>query len=551
VTSRCNNRKTHFLQFLKKMMHAAVSARLLHVHHCRALHIASKLIHSGHTAKQSSGIRPSSPPIYQTATFQQSSPTAFDDYDYSRSGNPTRDELQSALGALEYHDDGSMHVSAFAFNSGMAAISTVFAACGGSTPVIAGADLYGGSLRLLGKVIDSEKQPVTYVDMTDLEQVENALKKAFEHRAKEQEHTALVFCESPSNPLMRITDLRAVGELCKRFEAILCVDNTIMSPLFQKPLEIGADIVIHSATKFLNGHGDVTAGVAVTKNSDVAEKIAFFQNANGNALGPFDSWLLLRGIRTLSVRMHQQQNNAQKIYKYLCNEFGEESVYYPGFGPQAALHSSQSSGHGSVLSFSTKNNQLSINLLRNLKLFKTQVSFGSVASSIELPWFHSHASIPAHLKSQADFKEDLIRMSVGVEHADDLCNDLKASLSKSRGSFNSTHTSKTSSSVSGSKRLFSSSTKFSSATKCGDSTASVQGGQHRLTNRFSDALTTPIAMTSAFWFNNSQVRSRFSSPMAHPLLFFQRNYWILPQEDTKALSMEDTEILQHKPWRTN
>lgn len=355
------------------------------------------------------------PPIYQTATFRQASAEEFGEYDYSRSGNPTRTILERQLADLE----GGAEASAFA--SGMAAITALTRLLDNGDEVIASDDLYGGTVRLFEKVLPRHGIKVRYVDATDLERVRRALSL----------RTKLILVETPSNPLLRICDIRGLGQITKEAGIILAVDNSMLSPILQQPLVLGADVVIHSATKFLGGHSDVTAGALITNNPALHEEIAFQQNAEGAALSPFDSWLLLRGLKTLALRVERQNDTAAKVARFLQLQEGITEVYYPGLQDHAGhdLHRSQAQGDGAVVTFTTSDPEVSKKIVEATKLFTIAVSFGSVGSTISLPCHMSHASIPAHLKQRLGPPIDLVRISVGIEDANDLIEDLKRALS--------------------------------------------------------------------------------------------------------------------------
>jgi cysteine-S-conjugate beta-lyase len=355
------------------------------------------------------------PPIYQTATFTQPSATEFGEYDYSRSGNPTRSLLERQLADLE----GGTNAAAFA--SGMAALSTITGLLKSGEEIIAGDDLYGGTVRLLELLQQRQGINVRYTDTTDL----NAVRKAL------TPHTKLILIETPTNPLFRVSDLRKLAEITNQAGVLLAVDNSMLSPCFQRPLELGADIVIHSATKFLCGHSDVTAGAVITKDAALHQRIAFLQNAEGAGLSPFESWLLLRGLKTLSLRVERQNQSALKIAQFLSADPSVQQVYYPGLAdhPGHEIHRSQSTGDGAVVSFTTGDAQLSARIVEATKLFTIAVSFGSVGSTISLPCRMSHASIPGALRDRLAPPGDLVRVSVGIEDVDDLIEDLTRAFS--------------------------------------------------------------------------------------------------------------------------
>eukprot|EP00164_Ancoracysta_twista_P002611 GFYU01003474.1.p1 GENE.GFYU01003474.1~~GFYU01003474.1.p1 ORF type:complete len:506 (+),score=134.29 GFYU01003474.1:134-1651(+) len=389
--------------------------------------------------------RPASMPLYQTATFVQPSAAEFGPYDYTRSGNPTRTALETLIAGLE---DAYM---SFAFTSGMAALNTVCRLVKSGEEVIASADLYGGMYRLLTKVTQRNGVVTKFVDTSNFEEVKKHITKK----------TRLIHLETPSNPLMRITDLKKVSDLAHQYGALVSVDSTMMSPYLAKPLNLGVDIVIHSATKFLSGHSDAMAGVVCCKTESVANEIAFYQNAEGVALAPFDCWLLLRSIKTLALRVERAQQNAVRVAKYLSRHPAVELLHYVGtiddpVGKDAipwqqnkwgigsntqtkdgkttitksnitcsesarTLHYKQSRGGGSVLSFQTGNVDFSRRVVNACRLFKITVSFGSCNSLIEMPCTLSHASIPTQERT---LPEDLIRLSIGVEDSSDIIQDL-------------------------------------------------------------------------------------------------------------------------------
>lgn len=338
------------------------------------------------------------PPIYQTATFRQPSAVDFGEYDYSRTGNPTRGLVERQIAALEGGRFGC------AFASGMAALTAVTRLVRVGEEILAGDDLYGGTTRLLAKVAPHQGIRVRWVDATDPSAVEQAIGP----------DTRLLLVESPTNPLLRSLDLEQLAALARRRGILLAVDNSLLSPCLQQPLALGAHLVVHSATKALCGHGDVLAGAVVTGDPDLHERIAFHLNAEGSGLAPFDSWLLLRGMKTLSLRMERQQATARTIAGFLVGHPATRQVFYPGRGP--------------VVSFTTGDPALSRRLVEAARLFTIAVSFGSVASSISLPCHMSHASVPAELRDRLAPPADLVRLSIGIEDPDDLLDDLRFAL---------------------------------------------------------------------------------------------------------------------------
>src|SRR6266849_1927465 len=351
------------------------------------------------------------PPIYQTATFRQPSALDFGEYDYTRSGNPTRTLLELQLAELE----GGAHACAFA--SGMAAITALTRVLNSGDEIIAGDDLYGGTVRLLERVLSRQAITVRYVDTTNLDEVKAALSL----------RTKLILVETPSNPLLRISDIRGLSEIAGPAGVLLAVDNSMLSPILQQPLALGADVVIHSATKFLCGHSDVTAGALITDDESLYQQIAFQQNAEGAALSPFESWLLLRGLKTLALRIERQNESARKVAQFLELGGKVKKVYYPGSKnhPGHEIHRSQADGDGAVVTFTTGDEEFSKRIVEATRLFAIAVSFGSVGSTISLPYRMSHASIPETLKDRLAPPADLVRLSVGIEDANDLIEDLR------------------------------------------------------------------------------------------------------------------------------
>ncbi|KAA3472118.1 cystathionine beta-lyase, chloroplastic-like [Gossypium australe] len=355
-----------------------------------------------------------STPLYQTATFKQPSATENGPYDYTRSGNPTRDVLERLLAKLEKAD------RAFCFTSGMAALSAVANLVGTGQEIVAGDDIYGGSDRLLSQVTPRSGVVVKRVNTSDLSEVAKVIGPK----------TKLVWLESPTNPRQQIADIRRIAEMAHTHGAILLVDNSIMTPVLSRPLELGADIVMHSATKFIAGHSDLMAGVLAVKGESLAKELYFLQNAVGSGLAPFDCWICLRGIKTMALRVEKQQENAQKIAEFLSSHPRVKKVNYAGLPnhPGRDLHYSQAKGAGSVLSFLTGSLPLSKHVVETTKYFSITVSFGSVKSLISLPCFMSHASIPSAVREARGLTEDLVRLSVGIEDVEDLIADLDKAL---------------------------------------------------------------------------------------------------------------------------
>lgn len=354
-----------------------------------------------------------STPIYQTSTFVQTAPGVHAGYDYARSNNPTRAVLEDLIAVLENGSKG------FAFASGLAAIDAVIKLLESGDEIVAVDDIYGGAFRLLTHVYQKFGIQVRYADSTDIQNIENAISPK----------TKMIWIETPTNPTLKITDLKAVGKIAQQHQLLLCVDNTFASPASQKPIDFGADIVIHSATKYLGGHSDLIAGLVITKTTDLGEKIKFIQNASGGILAPFDSWLVIRGIETLQLRVKQHSENAQKIAEFLngCQEV--KNVYYPGL-PSHKNHqiaSNQMKHFGGIISFDLHNDNKddASKIVSCTQLFKLAESLGGIKSLICLPCEMTHKSIPREKRYQSGVTDSLIRISVGLEDVDDLINDLK------------------------------------------------------------------------------------------------------------------------------
>ena len=357
------------------------------------------------------------PPIYQTATFEQPTATELGEYDYTRSGNPTRTLLEEQLADLE----DARYASCFA--SGMAALTSLTRIVRPGEEIIAGDDLYGGTVRLLDRIASHLNIVIRFVDTTNSAEVREATNS----------RTRLILIETPTNPLFRISDIRELSSIAQTAGAYLAVDNSMLSPVFQRPLNLGADVVVHSATKFLCGHSDVTAGALITNDQKLHKQFSFQQNAEGSGLSPFESWLLLRGLKTLALRVERQNNSAEKVARFLQTRAEVRQVFYPGLSdhPGRAIHQQQADGNGAVVSFTTGDQQLSAEIVEATKLFKVAVSFGSVGSTISLPCRMSHASIPSALRERLAPPPDLVRISVGIEDVDDLIEDLNRAFSLS------------------------------------------------------------------------------------------------------------------------
>lgn len=352
-------------------------------------------------------------PIYQTSTFVQDAPGVHKGFDYARSNNPTRKVLEDLIAKLENGTNG------YAFASGLAAIDAVVKLLKAGDEIVAVDDIYGGAFRLFTHIYEKFGITVKYTDSTDAQNVADAI----------SDKTALIWIESPTNPTLKISDIRAIAKTAKQHGILLCVDNTFASPVSQKPIDLGADIVVHSATKYISGHSDLIAGLVVTATQELGDKIKFIQNASGAILGPFDSWLAIRGIETLSLRIRQHAENAQKIAEYLVEEKLVRNVYYPGLKTHKnhEIAKSQQKYFGGVVTFDlvVDDKELAIKIVTATKLFKLAESLGGVKSLLCLPCEMTHKSIPTEKRYQSGVTDSLIRLSVGLEDADDLIADLK------------------------------------------------------------------------------------------------------------------------------
>lgn len=358
-------------------------------------------------------------PIYQTATFVQEAPGIHKGFDYGRSNNPTRQILEEVVAQLE----NGLHASAFA--TGLAAIDAVVKTLQVGDEILAVDDIYGGAYRLFTKVYAPLGILVNFVDTQNLEEVADKI----------NERTKLIWLETPTNPLLKISDIQAIAEIAQQKNCKLVVDNTFAGPLFQNPLDLGADYVIHSATKYLAGHSDLVGGVVVTKNAELAAKIKFIQNSTGAILGPFDAFLCIRGIETLHLRYEKQSKSALAIAEFLAAHPAVDQIYYPGLEQHELHHlakQQQKGFFGGVLSFSLKDDQelVASQFVSKTKLFKLAESLGGVKSLICQPALMTHASVPRDLRLERGIQDSLIRLSVGIEDATDLINDLQQSFSQ-------------------------------------------------------------------------------------------------------------------------
>lgn len=362
------------------------------------------LIHSEGSIDKLTGAL--STPIYQASTYHQFDIENFGKYDYSRSGNPTRDVLENLIAELEGGDRG------FAFASGMAAICSVLSIFSAGDHIVICGDVYGGTYRAVTKLFSRFNIQHTFVDASNLTEIEEAIK----------ENTKAIYLETPSNPLLKVTDIRGAVNIAKKIGALVIVDNTFMSPLLQKPLELGADIVVHSATKFIGGHSDVISGLVVTKDKDISDRVYQIQNTFGAVLGPQDCWLLIRGIKTLKVRLIEAQKSAEILAKWLSEKEEVEKVYYPSLEghPGREIHLAQAKGGGAVFSFKFKDLERTKYFLKNIDNAAVAVSLGGVETIVSYPVKMSHAAIPREEREKLGVTDTLIRVSVGLEDVEDL-----------------------------------------------------------------------------------------------------------------------------------
>ena len=374
------------------------------------LHFNSKTIHGGQAPDKAYGAV--MPPIYQTSTYAQTTPGGHKGFEYSRTHNPTRQALERSLANIEAGEFG------FAFGSGLAAMDAVLKLLKPGDEVISTDDLYGGSYRLFTKIFEDFGIRFHFVNMSDTKNIETLI----------NENTSMIWVETPTNPMMNVIDIKAVSKLCKSSNIMLVVDNTFASPYLQQPIVLGADIVMHSATKYLAGHSDVILGSLVTNDKNLAERIGFIQNASGAVPGPMDSFLTLRGIKTLHVRMKRHCENAEQIAEYLQKHPKIEKVYWPGLEehPNHEVAKSQMKDFGGMLSFVTKgaNYNIAIEIIEKLKLFTLAESLGGVESLAGHPASMTHASIPKEIREKSGVVDALIRLSVGIEDVRDLIDDL-------------------------------------------------------------------------------------------------------------------------------
>ncbi|HHY73579.1 MAG TPA: cystathionine beta-lyase [Bacillus bacterium] len=376
--------------------------------------LETKFIHAGidgHGDKETGAVNI---PIYFSSTFHQQSFDKFGRFDYSRSGNPTRQVLEQKIAELEGGTRG------FAFASGMAAISSAFMLLSAGDHVVITEDVYGGTYRFVTKVLERFNIAHTFVNMTNLDEIAEAI----------QPNTRVIYIETPSNPCLGITDIQEVVKIAKSHNCLTFLDNTFMTPLYQHPLELGVDVVLHSATKFLSGHSDVIAGLAVTKDEELGNRLGFIQNSFGAILGAQDSYTVIQGMKTLAARLKQSSDSAAQIADYLHNHPLVEKVFYPGlsFHPGHDIHVKQSKGFGAVLSFRLPNKEITKAFVEQIRIPVFAVSLGAVESILSYPATMSHAAMPKDEREKRGITDGLLRLSVGLEHVDDLIADLEQAL---------------------------------------------------------------------------------------------------------------------------
>ena len=374
----------------------------------------TQLIHGGNSEDPATGAV--STPIYRSSTFHQHTLGGNPKWEYARTGNPTRASLEKLIAELEHG------VAGFAFSSGSAAIHATFSLFSQGDHFVVGSDVYGGTFRLITKVLKRFGFEFTVVDMQDLDAVEKAI----------QGNTVAVYFETPTNPLLQIADIKAIAGIAKKHGIKTIVDNTFATPYNQQPLTLGADIVVHSATKYLGGHSDVVAGLAVTSDEEIAEELAFLQNSIGSTLGPDDSWLLQRGIKTLGARMRVHQENATAVVNFLENDPRIAKIYYPGLPdfPGHDIAAKQMRNFGAMISFELQKGLDAKKFVESLQLIDLAESLGGIESLIEVPAVMTHGSIPREIRLKNGIKDELIRLSVGIEDPQDVIDDLEQALNQ-------------------------------------------------------------------------------------------------------------------------
>lgn len=379
--------------------------------------IATKCIYGNHEKFEGDRTGAISFPIYQTATYAHPAVGQSTGYDYSRLQNPTREQLEKIVASLEGGLD------ALAFSSGMAAITTLMEIFKPGDHIISEADLYGGSIRLFDHINQKNGIEFSRINFAE-EDPENYIK----------ENTKAIYIETPTNPMMNVIDIRKTAELAKKHNLLLIVDNTFLSPYFQRPFELGADIILHSGTKFLSGHNDTLAGFIVVNTPELSEKLRYIIKTTGAGLAPFDSWLVLRGIKTLPIRMEKAQENAQAIVEFLLQEKKVKNGYYPGIPGtnNYEVCKSQASGFGSMLTFEVESKELALHILESLKLIPFAESLGGVETLITYPTTQTHADVPEEIRIKNGITDSVLRLSAGIEDKKDLIADLKQAIDSFR-----------------------------------------------------------------------------------------------------------------------
>lgn len=351
-------------------------------------------------------------PIYATSTYSQEKLLFEPEFAYSRVSNPTRKGLETALAQLE----GGKHCTTF--SSGMAAITSVMNLFKSGDHIIVSRNVYGGVYRLFEEVLKNYGLNFSWVDTSDIKNLKNSLTKK----------TKMVYIETPTNPLMEITDIESVAEICKKAGILLVVDNTFMTPVFQNPLKLGADIVVHSTTKYLNGHSDSLGGAVICNDDEIGEKIKFICKTTGAVLSPFEAFLILRGIKTLFVRMQKHEENGKYICQFLLKQKKVKRVFYPMIEKNRKIHEKQSRGYGAMVSFEVSDFKIVKKFFKKIKLFTLAESLGGVESLVCHPATMTHASIPKKIREELGIKDNLIRLSVGIENKEDLVSDIESAL---------------------------------------------------------------------------------------------------------------------------
>lgn len=377
--------------------------------------LETRCIHGNLSAALQDENRAISFPIYQTASFSHIKPGHNDSgFDYTRESNPTRTKLEQVVASLEEA------AGAIAFSSGMAAIAVCFELFEPGSHIICAEDLYGGVIRLHKLVSTKNGLEIEYVDTTDPARIEAAVKA----------NTKAIYIETPSNPMMNITDIRRCAAIARDHGLLLLVDNTFLSPYFQNPLTLGADVVIHSGSKFLEGHNDTIAGFVCLKDPELADRVRLLSKTTGGVLAPFDSWLVLRGIKTLAVRMEKQQENARRLAEWLPRQDKVKKVYYPGLKdhPGYEVNAAQARGCGSMLSFTVDSKETALRLLEKVRLITFAESLGGTESLLTYPILQTHPDVPKAMQEHLGITETLLRLSVGLEHPEDLIQDLAQAL---------------------------------------------------------------------------------------------------------------------------